>query len=224
MFTKNQVLEIEISDTADGQQCFGRLPDGLAVFVQGAAAVGDLVRASIFKIKKNYLETRMIEVVRPSPARVTPACAHFGVCGGCKWQHVGYPEQLRIKRKLVADALVHLGGFADAKVLETLPSPQVFGYRNKMEFSFGDRRYLLESEMASAPGRAGFIPAIADVKSALPCVGLAYLHLKSKSPKRPGTLGAFGKTDQLINASRTGTACGRPADRTSYVLSYADRG
>ncbi len=172
MFTKGQQLEIEITDTADGQQCFGRLPEGLAVFVQGAAAVGDLVRASVFKVKKNYLEARLLEVVRPSPTRVTPACAHFGVCGGCKWQHVGYPEQLRIKRKLVADALVHLGGFADAKVLETLPSPQVFGYRNKMEFSFGDRRYLLESEMASAPGRAGFIPAIADVKSALPIAGV----------------------------------------------------
>ena len=147
MFTKSQILEIDITDTADGQQCFGRLPEGLAVFVQGPAAVGDRVRASVFKIKKNYLEARLVEVVTPSPTRVEPPCSHFGVCGGCKWQHVGYPEQLRIKRKLVADALVHLGGFADVQVRETLASPQVFGYRNKMEFSFGDRRYLSDAEM-----------------------------------------------------------------------------
>ena len=147
MFTKGQILEIDITDTADGQQCFGRLPEGLAVFVQGPAAVGDRVRASVFKIKKNYLEARLVEVVTPSPTRVEPPCSHFGVCGGCKWQHVGYPEQLRIKRKLVADALVHLGGFADVQVRETLASPQVFGYRNKMEFSFGDRRYLSDAEM-----------------------------------------------------------------------------
>lgn len=147
MFTKNQIVEVDITDSADGQQCFGRLPEGLAVFVQGPAAVGDRVRASIFKIKKNYLEARLVEVVTPSPARVTPTCSHFGVCGGCKWQHVDYAEQLRLKCKLVADALAHLGGFTDVRVLEALPSPQVFGYRNKMEFSFGDRRYLLEAEM-----------------------------------------------------------------------------
>ncbi len=153
MFTKGQILELDISDTADGQQCFGRLPEGLAVFVQGPAAVGDVVRASVFRIKKNYLEARLVEVVKPAPTRVAPPCAHFGVCGGCKWQHVGYPEQLRIKRKLVLDALVHLGGFAEARVLEALPSPQVFGYRNKMEFSFGDRRYLTEAEMALEPAQ-----------------------------------------------------------------------
>ena len=147
MFTKGQILELAVSDTADGQQCFGRLPEGLAVFVQGPAAVGDVVRAAVFKVKKNYLEARLVEVIRPAPTRVVPVCAHFGVCGGCKWQHVGYAEQLRIKRKLVQDALVHLGGFAGATVQETLPSPQEFGYRNKMEFSFGDRRYLTEAEM-----------------------------------------------------------------------------
>lgn len=151
MFTKGQMLEIDITDTADGQQCFGRLPEGLAVFVQGLAAVGDRARVSVLKIKRNYLETRLVEVLAPSPARVPPPCPHFGVCGGCKWQHVSYAEQLRLKRKLVADALTHLGGFTDARVAETLPSPQVYGYRNKMEFSYGDRRYLLPEEMAKEP-------------------------------------------------------------------------
>jgi 23S rRNA (uracil1939-C5)-methyltransferase len=69
------------------------------------------------------------------------------VCGGCKWQHVDYAEQLRIKRKIVADAFAHLGGFEGAEVADVLPSPHLYGYRNKIEFSFGERRYLLEEEM-----------------------------------------------------------------------------
>lgn len=155
MFAKGQVLELAITDTADGQKCFGRLPEGLAVFVEGPVVVGDRVRASVRKIKKNYLETRLVEVLAPSPSRVAPRCAHFGVCGGCKWQQAAYDEQLRLKRKLVADALVHLGGFADARVADPLPAPQVYGYRNKMEFSFGDRRYLLEEEMTLDPAALG---------------------------------------------------------------------
>ncbi len=131
---------------ADGAQCFGRLPDGLGVFVEGSAAVGDRVAATITKIKTNYLVARLESVLTPSPHRIAPRCAHFGACGGCKWQHVAYEEQLRIKRKLVADALERLGGFADAQVRETLPAPRPFGYRNKVEFSFGARRYLLEAE------------------------------------------------------------------------------
>ena len=151
MFTRGQSIELELSDIADGQQCFGRLPDGLGVFVQGPAAVGDHVRASVRKIRKNYLEAQLTEVLRPSRARVAPKCPHFGVCGGCKWQHVSYDEQLRLKRKMVADALAHVGGFADVAVAATMPSPQEYGYRNKMEFSFGDRRYLLPEEMDANP-------------------------------------------------------------------------
>ena len=147
MFTKGQRIELTISDLAEGTKCFGKLDEGMAVFVHGPAAVGDRVAATVFKIKKNYLEADLAEVLAPSPSRVKPACEHFGVCGGCKWQHVVYAEQLRVKRKLVADALAHVGGFADAAVAEPLASSKVFGYRNKMEFSFSNQRYLLEEEV-----------------------------------------------------------------------------
>lgn len=147
VYTKGQLIEVEIADAGDGQVCFGKLADGLAVFVAGPVAVGDRVEASITKIKKNYLESRLTRVIRPSPHRVAPPCPHFGVCGGCKWQHVDYPEQLRVKRKVVADALSHLGGFAAHPVADPIPSPNVFGYRNKLEFSFGDQRYRTADEM-----------------------------------------------------------------------------
>ncbi len=147
MYSKGQLIEVDIADAGEGQVCFGKLPDGLAVFVSGIVAVGDRVEASITKIKKNYLEARMTRVLSPSPQRISPACPHFGVCGGCKWQHVAYAEQLRVKRKIVADALAHLGGFAGHEVAEPIPAPDIYGYRNKLEFSFGDRRYKLPEEM-----------------------------------------------------------------------------
>lgn len=148
MFSKGQRIEIDISDVSEGAKCFGKMPDGMAVFIHGPAAVGDRVAAELFKIKRNYLEARLVEVLRPASVRVQPRCAHFGSCGGCKWQHVSYEEQLRIKRKLVADALEHLGGFHGVDVAQPVPSQREFGYRNKVEFSFSDQRYVTDLDRA----------------------------------------------------------------------------
>jgi 23S rRNA (uracil1939-C5)-methyltransferase len=148
MIAKGQLVRLDILDAGDGDACFGKLEDGISVFVAGPVAVGDRVEASVTKIKRNYLEARLTRLLEPSPARIAPACAHFGVCGGCKWQHVQYAEQLRIKRKIIADALAHIGGFPEHPVREPIPSPLEYAYRNKIEFSFGDRRYLLPEEAA----------------------------------------------------------------------------
>lgn len=127
------------------------MPGGLGVFVQGYPAVGDRVRAEVFKVKKNHVHARLLEVLEPSPHRVDPACPHFGVCGGCKWQHVDYAAQLRIKRKRVEDTLVHIGGFVAPAVADALPAPETLHYRNKMEFSFSRKRFLLERERDLGP-------------------------------------------------------------------------
>jgi 23S rRNA (uracil1939-C5)-methyltransferase len=147
MYKKKQRVEVEIIDLGDKNQCFGRLDDGMGIFVQGTAAVGDTVTAEIFKIKKRYLVSRFCELVKPSPHRIDPICPYFGLCGGCKWQHMDYPEQLRLKRKQVQDALEHIGGFADIECEPCLPAPERFGYRNKMDFSFTDLRYLSPEEI-----------------------------------------------------------------------------
>jgi len=147
MYKKKQMVEVEILDLGDKNQCFGRLEDGMSIFVQGTAAVGDTVMAEIFKIKKKYLVSRFHELVKPSPHRIDPICRYFGLCGGCKWQHMDYAEQLRLKRKQVQDALKHIGGFTDLECEPCLPAPELFGYRNKMDFSFTDLRYLTEEEI-----------------------------------------------------------------------------
>jgi 23S rRNA (uracil1939-C5)-methyltransferase len=152
MYKKKQIVEVEILDLGDKNQCFGRLEDGISIFVQGPAAVGDTVQAEIFKIKKKYLVSRMRGLVKPSPHRIEPICPYFGLCGGCKWQHMDYPEQLRLKRKQVQDALEHIGGFQGLECTPCLPAPELFGYRNKMDFSFTDLRYLTTDEIGMEPG------------------------------------------------------------------------
>ncbi|MBN2704142.1 MAG: 23S rRNA (uracil(1939)-C(5))-methyltransferase RlmD [Pontiellaceae bacterium] len=153
MYEKKQILEIEITDLGEKDQCFGRLEEGIAVFVQGPAAVGDVVEAEIFKVKKKYLAARFRKVVRPSPHRIDPICPYFGLCGGCKWQHMDYIEQLRLKRKQVQDALEHIGGFSGIECDDCLPAPERFAYRNKMDFSFTDLRYLTPDEIGIEPGK-----------------------------------------------------------------------
>jgi 23S rRNA (uracil1939-C5)-methyltransferase len=147
MYKKKQIVEVKILDLAEKNQCFGRLEDGMSIFVQGPAAVGDRVEAEIFKIKKKYLVARMHRLLEPSVHRIDPVCSYFGLCGGCKWQHMEYAEQLRLKRKQVQDALEHLGGFQEIVCDPCCPAPDLLGYRNKMDFSFTDLRYLTKEEM-----------------------------------------------------------------------------
>jgi 23S rRNA (uracil1939-C5)-methyltransferase len=153
IYKKKQMVEVEILDLGDKNQCYGRLEDGISIFVQGPAAVGDTVTAEIFKVKKKYLAASMRELIKPSPHRIEPTCRYFGLCGGCKWQHMDYSEQLRLKRKQVQDALEHIGGFSNVECHPCLPAPEHYGYRNKMDFSFTDMRYLTPDEIGVEPGK-----------------------------------------------------------------------
>lgn len=147
MAKKGEMIEVDIFDTADKNRCIGQLEDGIKVFVEGPVAVGDTVRAKVTKIKKKFLQARLTEVVKFSDRRIEPRCKYFGVCGGCKWQHFDYSEQLRVKRKQVLDALTHLGGFESPNVAECIPAKELFNYRNKIDMDFTDQRYLTADEM-----------------------------------------------------------------------------
>jgi 23S rRNA (uracil1939-C5)-methyltransferase len=143
---KGQQLKLEISDIVFGGRGLARV-DGLAVFVDQAIPL-DLVLARIIRKKKRFAEARVIEIVRPSPHRVNPPCIYSGHCGGCKWQFSKYDMQLEYKRQHVAEALERIAQIKGVVVHPTLPSEIIFGYRNKMEFSCSDRRWLLPDEMA----------------------------------------------------------------------------
>lgn len=144
---KGTELELRIEKFADRGKSLTRV-DGYVIFVEGAVP-GDRVRVRVTKRKASYAEARIVALLEPSPLRTTPRCRYFGSCGGCKWQHVHYEAQLEAKRQSVYEALVHHGGFEAIEVRPTLASPQVYGYRNKMEFSFSTERWLTPEEIAS---------------------------------------------------------------------------
>ena len=137
------VLNIE-SLSGDGKTVARQ--EGMVFFVENAVP-GDTVRARIFKLKKNYAEAHAVEVIRPSPHRSEPRCRHFGVCGGCKWQNLAYESQLQFKHQHVVDAFTRIGGFQNPTVLPVIGCEEPYFYRNKMEFTFSNYRWLTDEEM-----------------------------------------------------------------------------
>ncbi len=144
---KKQIVVCDIVDVAFGGKGLAKI-DGLAVFVDQAVA-GDRVAVRIVRKKRNYAEAVVHELLRPSPMRVDPPCPYSGYCGGCKWQFIDYPHQLEFKRRHVAESLAHIALIDGASVHPTIPSEAVFGYRNKMEFSCSDRRWLMPDELGT---------------------------------------------------------------------------
>lgn len=133
MNEKQENILVEITAPVYGGECMGRLADGRAVFVPYTLP-DELVRIELVEEKRGFARGRLIEVVRPSPDRVTTRCRHFGVCGGCHYQHADYAAQLAIKKAVVRDQLERIGGVANPPVADVVPSPQVWNYRNNMQF------------------------------------------------------------------------------------------
>jgi 23S rRNA (uracil1939-C5)-methyltransferase len=135
---------LTVEGVSNDGKAVGRV-EGLVVFVRGGAP-GDVARVRIIRARRRYAEAAIVELDRPSPDRATPRCRHFGICGGCSWQHVAYAAQLRFKRQHVQDSLERIGGFAALPVQPVMAAEEPFFYRNKMEFSFGER-WLSDEEM-----------------------------------------------------------------------------
>ncbi len=119
--------------------------EGAVVFVDNAVP-GDVVDIRVTKKKKNYMEGYILRIVTPSKDRLEPFCSHFGVCGGCKWQPLPYPLQLEAKRQQVYDQLVRIGHLSVPEIRPTLPSDNTTFYRNKLEFTFSPKRWILPDE------------------------------------------------------------------------------
>jgi 23S rRNA (uracil1939-C5)-methyltransferase len=116
-----------------GGECLGRLQDGRAVFVPFGLP-GETVSVQVVEEKEHFVRADLLEVLEPSPERVAPRCKHFGVCGGCQSQHMSYAAQLAAKEDILADQLTRLGGLSDPPVKPIVPSPEVWNYRNYIQF------------------------------------------------------------------------------------------
>ncbi len=146
---KGQILDVDIVDVVFGGRGLARV-DGLAVFVDQVAPL-DRVRIRVTRKRRNYAEALPVELLHPSPYRIEPPCPYSGTCGGCKWQFLAYEKQLEHKRRHVSEALEHIGQLQGIPVHDTIASPNIFHYRNKMEFTFSEKRWLMPTELGQ-PG------------------------------------------------------------------------
>lgn len=140
----SELIDVTIERLAAGGDALAR-HEGMVVFVPLAAA-GDRVRVRIVERKKGYARGEIVEILAPGPARRTPPCEHFGVCGGCSWQHIEYQEQLRWKKELVREALLRIGGIEWVHDLQ-IESAQEWGWRTRVQWKV-------------AKGKGSLIPAL----------------------------------------------------------------
>lgn len=146
---KNIVLEnIKLLTAGAKGVAIGKTEDGKTVLVSGAIP-GDLVNVRVKKAKSKYYEGEAVEVLEKSPFRAEPKCVHFGTCGGCKWQNMTYEKQLDFKQEEVYNNIKRIGGIEDFETVSILGSAEQYFYRNKMEFSFSNARWLTQYEISS---------------------------------------------------------------------------
>lgn len=126
-------------DTDNGQ---------LVVFVPYGAP-GDVADIQIDRKKRSFAQGHIVKLTKPSPLRVNPRCEHFGICGGCRWQHIPYSEQLKFKQQQVVDALTRIAKVEIPDVSPILPSPSEWEYRNKMEYTFSNKKWLTFEQLNS---------------------------------------------------------------------------
>ena len=128
-----ETFEIEFTSLAYGGDAMGRLPDCRAVFTPFVLP-GEIGRIRLIEQRRGFARGQIIELLRPSPDRIAPRCAHFGVCGGCHYQHLPYERQLAAKAAILSEQLQRIGGLASVPQLEPVLSPEPFNYRNYIQF------------------------------------------------------------------------------------------
>jgi len=134
------IPNLQITAYANEGKALGR-HEGKVIFVPFAMP-GDVVDVRVYQSKKDFAEARIVNIVTPSPTRIAPRCKHFGVCGGCKWQHVPYAEQLQFKETTIKETFRRLGKIEVAEWLPIKGSANEYYYRNKLEFAFANKSWV----------------------------------------------------------------------------------
>ncbi len=142
-------VQAEITAVAAEGKAIARIDDKVVFVPYGAP--GDYAELLLMKSRKSYAEARILRLIKPSPLRTEPFCSHFGLCGGCKWQHLPYEAQLEFKQQQVFDQITRLGNIApdSFEMQDILASEKTRFYRNKLEFTFASRRWLTQEEISS---------------------------------------------------------------------------
>src|SRR6185503_19820435 len=136
--------DITIIDIAEEGKGVGKAGN-LVLFVEKAVP-GDIADIDVYRSKKNFAEGKIAKLKQASPYRTQAFCEHFGTCGGCKWQHMTYQAQLKFKQKSVTDALSRIAKIDVDGMSAIIPSPEDKYYRNKLEYTFSNKRWLMDGE------------------------------------------------------------------------------
>ncbi len=143
---------VEIIDAGAEGMAVGKINDKV-VFVPFVVP-GDVIDVQITRKKKKFLEGKAVHFHHYSPKRVEPHCSHFGLCGGCRWQGMKYEEQLYYKQKQVYESLTRIGRLENPVISPILPSPKTRYYRNKLDYTFSNHRWLTDEDRNVEPGTA----------------------------------------------------------------------
>jgi 23S rRNA (uracil1939-C5)-methyltransferase len=141
MSIATSTFDLQLEKLTYGGDAMGRLEDGRAVFVPFGLP-GERARIRLIEEKRNFARGEIAEILEISPVRITPRCKHFGICGGCHYQHLPYEEQLKAKTEILRDQLIRIGKIENPLVQPMVPSPSPWNYRNHVQFHLTDEGKL----------------------------------------------------------------------------------
>tara|TARA_B100000003_G_scaffold207298_1_gene224607 strand:+ start:309 stop:1703 length:1395 start_codon:yes stop_codon:yes gene_type:complete len=143
---KKFIENIEVIDISSKGKGVCKDKTGRVIFVDGVVP-GDRINIKIIRKRKNYFEGKKTEILNPSKKRIVPKCEHFGLCGGCKFQNMSYDAQLEFKQKQILDNLKGFSEMTIPKISRIKKAKKIYFYRNKMEFSFSEKKWLTKEEI-----------------------------------------------------------------------------
>lgn len=182
--TVGQHYTVVIDDLAFGGEGVARIDD-FVVFVPYVIP-GETVAVELLEVKKNFGRAKLLQVITPAPERVPPACDIFGKCGGCQYQHLAYPAQLRFKHKQVADLFQRIGGIDPEIVAPVVPCPQPYGYRNRIMIRSQWNKPEQRLNLGFVRADCGLVEDVFDCKIAEPALNQQIAHVRKNPPPKGG--------------------------------------
>ena len=177
-------LTLTIGDVAFGGEGVARLGD-FVVFVP-FVAMGEVVEAEVTELKKRFARAKLLRVVAPSPERVAPLCPHFGACGGCQYQHLAYPTQLRLKQKQIGDLFERIGRFDRGLIAPVVPCPLPYGYRNRIMVRSQWDKFKQGLNIGFIRADSRLVVDINECKIAEPALNEQIKQVRAQPPSRGG--------------------------------------
>lgn len=182
--TVGEHCTITIHDIAFGGEGVGRLGE-FVVFVP-FVMVNEVVEAEITEVKKRFARAKLVKVLQPSPERVQPLCPYFGDCGGCQYQHIDYPAQLRLKHKQIRDLFERIGGIKPEVVAPVVPCPQPYGYRNRIMIRSQWDKFKKGLNIGFIRADNRLVVDIEECKIAEPALNEQIKHVRAHPPPKGG--------------------------------------